>query len=123
MGISERGWNDRLENYTDIYTLDVAGSVTTALNIDVSQPVVVYSISVLGNTSVASGDVTLRDASSTAAVVAGDRKHHTVLASAAQSQSFYFADSFPKGVVFNNGIVVSASTVTGAINISYKLRY
>lgn len=123
MGIGDRGWSDRSENYADGYTISVNGTTATAIIAsagDVLSPAVLYSITVSVNPAVGSGEVALLDTSATGD--ATGQKYRVRIASAA-SQVFHNTDSFPRGLVFEKGIVVSALTVSGAISLTYKARY
>ena len=125
MGLSESGWSDRVENYADMWSLNVNGTTATAVQGgdstgDSIQPTILYSISISVNPSVGSGDVTIKDGPGTA--TAGTQVHRAVIASAA-SQTFEQSVSFPRGLICTGGIIVSATTVTGSISLTFKQRY
>lgn len=123
MGLGDAGWNDRVENYADGWTKRVTAS--TAENLvttgNIKQPVVVYSITVtVSQGATVSGDVSLVDTSATAD--AGTARWRGVISSASPNAGMLHAD-FPRGMRFDDGVVVSATAVTGAISITYKPRY
>lgn len=123
MGIGNRSWNDKNENYTDAYTLRISGTTATAImGKDYKQPAVVYGLTFSCNPIVGSGDIVLVDGSATAD--SGDsRLFICTIATATNSTPFVQCVNFLKGLVFNSGIIVSATTVSGAINLEYKPRY
>ena len=122
MGLGDRGWSDKLENYADSYLLALTATTVTAIQgQDYKQPAVVYSLSICVNPSTGSGDVTLVDGSATAD--SGDTRKIRVAISSAISQNFAYHAAFPRGIAFNTGIIVSATTCTGAITVTYKSRY
>jgi len=125
MGIGERSWMDRTENYADGYTLTInASTADNVLGVDIKAPVVVYSLTVACSQANASGEVALVDGSATAD--SGDtRRFRAVMTSAGATtkpRGWMHAD-FPRGLVFETGLIVSAATCTGAVNITYKRRY
>lgn len=126
MALGDRSWSDRSENYADGYLLAVAGTTATAINSSgnspyLARPVVVYSLTVSVNPSVGSGDVSLVDG--TASADAGDtRRFRVIIASGVGTQVAEHFE-FPRGIVFDAGLIVSATTVTGAISLTYKNRY
>lgn len=126
--LGENGWNDRLENYADGYTRNF--TLSTADNVIVSgnwaQPAVVYSVTLTISQNGASGDFVLVDGSATAD--SGDtRKWRAIFASGAavatNRDEVMLHATFPRGIVFNTGLIVSAATLTGACSISYKARF
>jgi hypothetical protein len=124
MGMAERTWQDRAENYADGYSKQLTASTAeNVIGIDVKRPVVVYSVTLCPSQNNASGEVVLVDGSATGD--SGDsRRFRVTVASAATTdrQGIAHAD-FPRGIVFETGLIVSAATCTGALNISYKPRY
>lgn len=121
MGISERGWTDRIENYCDGWTKRIIGTTSTAvLGQDYAQPAVVYAITVSFNTSVGSGDVVLVDGSATGD--ANDARRWTIHLASGANRAVETVP-FPRGLVFETGLIVSATTVTGSVSLLYKPRY
>lgn len=125
MAIADRGWSDRAENYVDSWALAISGTTATAINSSgnspyLDQPIVIYSLTVSVNPAVGSGDVSLIDSTSSGDVT--PLMVRMVIASAA-SQTYTETISFPRGLVFGSGVLVSATTITGAVTISYKDRY
>ena len=126
MGIAERSWCDSRENYADgwrkVLTASTADSVITTG--DEVRPAVVYSITLSVSQNNASGDLSLVDGS--ASGDSGDtRKWSVQIASGATTDrnlGVIHAD-FPRGLVFDTGLIVSAATVTGHVAITYKMRY
>ena len=119
--MAERSWQDREENYADGYTLSIKGTTATALVSDgIAQPVVLYSVSVMANAALGSGEVVLKDSSASADA---DNTGRYRVAWASGAGTFQHGASFPRGMVFNQGLIVSALTVTGAVNLTYKARY
>lgn len=122
MSLGDRSWSDRAENYVDGYTINIKGTTATAAVavIDQTHPAVVYSLSVSVNPAVGSGEVSLRNGPGTA--TAGDTIYAVNVASAASS-IYEHIMAFPRGVVFASGIVISATTISGSVNLTYKQRY
>lgn len=125
MGFSKKSWSDNDENYADGYTR--LFSVSTADNViatgNVAGKAVVYSVTLSLSQSNASGDFALVDGSATADS-GDDRKFRVVIASAATTErSNVLHADFPRGIVFETGLIVSAATITGAVSITYKQRY
>lgn len=121
MSMADRGWRDSTENYADGYVINISGSTATAVNgIDFLQPVALVGITVAVNPSVASGDVVILDGSATADT--NPQKWRVVVASAA-SQVYNCNVMFPRPLALNSGLIVSATTVTGAVSLLYKTRY
>ena len=126
MPMAEKSWNDRNENYADgwrkVLTATTADSVITTG--DEVRPAVVYSVTVSVSQTNASGDIVLVDGSATGD--SGDtRRWSAVIASGVSTDrnvGVIHAD-FPRGIVFDTGLIVSATTVTGHISITYKMRY
>lgn len=123
MSMGNRSWDDKKENYADMYVKTVA--VSTAENmvgVDLKGPVVIYSITIAHSQANASGEIALIDASATADVT--PVKFRARIASAAttdrQSPAHY---DFPRGIFFDTGVIVSAATLTADINVSYYKRY
>jgi len=126
MPIGDRGWSDRQENYADAYTLLVVGTTATAINSSGDspyklQPIVLYSVTVTVNPAVGSGDIALIDG--TASADSGDARLFRCNVASAAASVFEAHFPFPRGMVFDKGIIVSATTITGAINMTYKNRY
>ena len=121
-GFAGQGWSDSRENYVDGYTIDIKGTTATAAHFseDVTIPCALYSITLALNPSIGSGEVTLKNGKGTA--TAGDNKWTAKIASAA-SQVYMLHATFPRGVVFSSGIIVSAATITGNVSLSFKQRY
>lgn len=126
MSMAENGWNDRQENYADgwrkVLTATTADSVVTTG--DEVRPVVVYSVTLSVSQNNASGDISLIDGS--ASGDAGDtRRWSWMVASGATTERDVggLHATFPRGIVFDTGLIVSATTVTGHISITYKARY
>lgn len=122
MGLAEDFWQDRRENYADGYAKALnASTAENLMGIDIKRPVVVYSVTLFPSQANASGEVALIDSSATGD--AGTTVFRATVASAATTdrQSGVHCD-FPRGIKFQNGIVVSAATVTGSLNISYRAR-
>lgn len=121
MSLGDRGWRDSAENYCDGYVINVAGTTATAvMGVDYKQPVALLGFTVSVNPSVASGDVVILDGSAT-----GDsnpQKWRIVIASAA-NQTFSHTQLFARPLAMDSGLIVSATTVTGAISLLYKPRY
>lgn len=118
----DRTWADRIENYADGYLLAVAGTTATgAHGTDLKQPMVVYSVTLTLNASLGSGDVSLVDGSATGD--AGDTRRFRAVVASAAGASFSAHYMFPRGMVFDTGLLVSATTVTGAVTLTYKMRY
>ena len=125
MGMAERSWADNKENYADGYTLSLnASTADNVIGIDIKRPVVVYSITLTPSQNNASGEVALVDGSATGD--SGDtRKFRFTVTSGGtttRNPAVLHAD-FPRGIVFETGLIVSAATCTGALSISYKPRY
>jgi len=126
MPLGDRGWNDRQENYADGYLLNVVGTTATGLDSSGdspyrSRPLVVYSVTVTVNPAVGSGDVALIDGTATAD--SGDTRLFRCKVASGAGQVFAEHFAFPRGLVFDKGLIVSATTVTGDIGITYKQRY
>ena len=126
MPMAENGWSDRAENYADgwrkVLTATTADSVITTG--DEIRPAVVYSVTLSVSQTNASGDLSLVDGS--ASGDSGDtRKWSCAIASGVTTDrnvGVIHAD-FPRGIVFNYGLIVSATTVTGHVAITYRSRY
>lgn len=122
--LADRGWADRHENYADGFSRTF--TVTTAenfLGVDLSQPVVIYSVTLTVSQNNASGDFALVDTSATGD--AGTARLRFTIASGATTDrnANGFSVSFPRGMVFNDGCVISATNVTGSVTMTYKARY
>ena len=120
MSMGDRGWRDSTENYCDGYTLDVNGSTATAVQGNTyKQPAAIFGISVTLNTSIGSGEVAINDSSAT-----GDADPEVwSIAIASGTVPYTYTAMFPRGLACNNGIVVTATTVTGDVVLLYKSRY
>ena len=119
--MGNRGWNDKLENYCDGYVIKVVGSTATAIQGDsYIQPAAIYGLSIAVNPSVGSGLVDIIDSSATGN--ADTTVWSVRIASGADKSTFYHMN-FPRGLACNNGIVVTATTITGSISLLYKPRY
>lgn len=125
MGMSELSWSDRQENYADgTYTKKT--NVSTADNImgiDTKRPIVLWSITISPTVRLTTGDISLVDTSAT-----GDAGTQRFVFSVASGATTTLPDGgthcdFPRGIVFQNGLVVSATTVTAGIALTYKARY
>lgn len=122
MSMAERGWRDSTENYCDGYKLTVNGSTATAVNgQDYKQPTAVFGLSITINTSVGSGLVTLVDGSATAD--AGDSRKWQVDLASGNGGPYTYQVAFARGLVFDTGLIISASTITGSVSLLYKPRY
>lgn len=121
-GLAGQSWVDSIENYAEGYTINIKGSTATAVHLsnDVTIPCALYAITLSLNPSVGSGEVTLKNGRGTAS--AGDNKWTAEIASAA-SQVYSLHAVFPRGMVFASGLIVSAATITGSVNLLYKQRY
>lgn len=124
MGLAENGWEDRRENYADgAYTkiLDVS-TADNIMGIDVKRPIVLYNVVLSPSQTNASGMLTLVDTSATGD--AGTQKFVYVITSAATtSRQSGVSIEFPRGLVFNDGLVVSALTLSGGVTLVYKARH
>lgn len=121
MSMGDRGWRDSTENYCDGYTLKVNGSTATAIIANsFSQPATIFGISVSVNPAIGSGQVDIRDSSATGD---NDTTVWSIIVASAASQTYTYVMPFPRGLACNNGIVVTATTVTGSISLLYKARY
>lgn len=121
MSLGDRGFRDSTENYCDSYIWNINGSSATGvLGQAISQPIAVFGISVTLNAAVGSGDFSLVDASST-----GDTTPvlWKVTVSSGSAAGYRYDFPFPRGLAFNNGLVLSAATVTGTICVLLKARY
>lgn len=120
-GLPGQSWRDSSENYVNSYSINIKGSTATAAHLseDVTIPCALYSVSLYLNPSVGSGEVSLRDGRGTG--TAGNTRWSATVASAA-SQVYAISEMFTRGVVFASGIVVSAVTVTGNVNLTFKQR-
>lgn len=120
MSMGDRGWRDSTENYCDPYVIKINGSTATAIQGNsYKQPAAIFGFSVSVNPSVATGQVDIIDSSAT-----GDADATVwscIIASGATPYDYTFP--FPRGLACNNGIVITATTVTGSINLLYKSRY
>ena len=121
--LADRSWSDRNENYADGYARAITLSTAENLiGIDIAAPVVVYSVTLSVSQANASGLLSLVDSSATAD--AGTAKVNFVVASGGTTErdlgSVHAA--FPRGIVFDNGVIVSGTTVTGYVTITYKRR-
>ncbi len=124
MPMAERSWVDRNENYADGYTYSITASTAdNIMGIDKKQPIVLYSITISLSQAVASGEVALVDGSATGD--SGDtRKFRFVCASGVTTaRPDRIHCDFPRGMVFDKGLIVSAATCTGALVLTYKARY
>lgn len=128
MPMAERSWNDSRENYVDGYVLDFTATTVTAINSSgqspyLSRPIVLFGITVTLSQAGASGDIALVDG--TASADTGDtRKWRGVISSAITTdRNNAFHVGFPRGLFFDKGIMVSATTVTGAISLQYMNRF
>ncbi len=124
MGLGDRGWVDRAENYVDGYTkLLTASTADNLLGIDINQPIVVFSVTLSVSQALASGDLVLVDTSATGD--AGTSKWRVVVASGVTTDRNFgvIHAAFPRGLAFDSGVVVSGTTVTGSVAITYKARY
>lgn len=121
MSLGNKSWNDKVENYGDGYNLVLSGTIATGVyGTQLQQPVVVYAITVtLSQNAGASGSVVLVDGSATAD--SGDPRRFTSVF--ASGQNSVLVQNFPRGIVFNSGCIVSATTVTGALNLNCIARY
>lgn len=121
MSMGDRGWRDSTENYCDSYVINIAGTTATAIQgQDYKQPAALFGISFTPGEAGTTGDIVLRDGSATADSDA--QAWRTVVSSGTVTfQSYVF--EFTRGLTFNSGIVVSATTVTGALSLLYKPRY
>ena len=121
MSMGDRGWRDSTENYCDGYVLNVAGTTATALQgQDYKQPAAIFGISFTPGEAGTTGDISILDGSATADT--NPQTWRSIVSSGTVTfQSYIF--EFPRGLVFNTGIIVSATTVTGALSILYKSRY
>jgi len=122
MSMGDRGWRDSTENYCDGYALKVVGSTATAiLGNSYSQPMALFAISVAANPSVGSGLVDFIDSSATGDA---DTTIWSVKIASGNSDGFQaYTMAFPRGLALNNGLVITATTVTGSISVLYKARY
>jgi len=121
-GLAGQGWVDSMENYAQGYTINIKGSTATAAHLseDVTIPCALYAITLSLNPSVGSGEVTLKNGKGTA--TAGSNIWTADIASAASS-TYHLHATFPRGMVFSSGIIVSAVTITGNVNLLFKQRY
>lgn len=120
MPFGDRGWRDSIENYCDGYVLKVNGSTATSAPGAGSAPVALYAISITVNPSVGSGQVDIIDSSATANA---DTTVWSVAIPSAASQVFSYEAMLPRGLALNNGLVITATTITGSISLLYKQRY
>ena len=121
-GLAGQSWLDSQENYVKGYSITVNGTTATAAHLDedVTIPCAVYSVTLTLNPSVGSGEITLKDGKGTA--TAGSVVWRARIASAA-SQTYQLTQDFPRGVVFASGLIVSALTVSGTVNLTFAQRY
>lgn len=121
MSMGDRGWRDSQENYCDGYVLNIAGSTATALQgQDYKQPACIFAISFTPGESVTTGDISFLNGSATADT--NPQIWRAVISSGTVAFPPYVVD-FARGLVFDTGIIVSATTVTGALSVQYKSRY
>jgi len=120
---AEASWKDRNENYLDeTYRIRVVGTTATAVNIatgDSKQPHILYGVYLNLNPSIGSGEVVIKDGPGTA--TAGGVIYAVLIASAA-SQTYTHQASFPRGIICTGGLIVSALTITGDVNLLFKSR-
>jgi len=125
MSLAGRTWHDSTENYCDGYVLKVSGSTATAiLGNSYSQPVSIFGISITVNSEVSTGLVDFRDSSATGdndPTIWSVRITSGSIVGVAGFQQYVMP--FYRGLTFNNGIVITATTVTGSISVLYKARY
>lgn len=122
MPLGDRSWRDSTENYVDAYTIRVNGTTATGVSgTDLAQPHVVYSVTLAVSQAGSTGDFALVDGSATGD--SGDaRIFRTRVASGTSGErTQHFA--FPRGLVCDTGLIVSATTITGDVTIGYKRRY
>lgn len=121
MSMGDRGWRDSTENYCDSYVLNIAGSSATAmLGRDYLQPVVLFGISFTPGEAGTTGDISFLNGSATADT--NTQLWRAIVSSGTVTFQSYVYE-FPRGLVFDTGLIVSATTVTGALSLLYKSRY
>lgn len=121
MSMGDRGWRDSQENYADGYVINISGTTATAIQgIDYKQPAAIFGISFTPGEAGTTGDISFLNGSAT-----GDTNPQVwravVSSGTVTFQPYVF--EFTRGLVFDTGIIVSATTVTGALSILYKSRY
>ena len=122
MPLGNDRWSDSKENYVHGYYKSIVGTTSTAiLGNDYLQPVVVFSLTVAIGNAGATGEVSLIDSSATADTDGTTRIATKIASGAGGEMGRHIA--FARGVIFNKGVVVSATTITGNISISYRPRY
>lgn len=124
MGLAENFWKDRQENYADGFTKTfTASTAENVLGIDIARPVIVYSVAFTVSQNNASGELALVDGSATAD--SGDtRKARWRVASGGTTERDLggLSNTFPRGMIFQTGLIVSAATLTGDVTITYRPR-
>lgn len=124
MSLGDRGWADRYENYADGWTKSLAVSTAeNVLGVDVNQPVVVYSITIAPSQNNASGEIALVDGSATGDSGDTRRFRYTIASAATTDRPSGLHCDFPRGIVFDTGLIVSGATMTGSVSLTYKARY
>lgn len=119
MTMGDRGWRDSTENYCDYWSLTIVGSTATAISGQGLQAIALVGGSITVNPGTASGSIQILDSSATA-------NADPVVATfniSTGTQSYVLPLTFARPVALNNGLVVTAATVTGSINLVYKVRY
>ena len=121
-GLAGQSWLDSQENYAQGYTINIKGTTATAAHLseDVTIPCALYAVTLALNPSVGSGEVTLKNGKGTA--TAGSNVWTAEIASAA-SQTYVLHATFPRGMIFSSGLIVSAATITGSVSLLFKQRY
>lgn len=121
MPFGDKSWSDRAENYAGGYTKNITGTTsTTVMEVDYTQPAVVYSFTVAVGNAGATGEVSLIDGSATADT---DTTMFAMKVASGLGEQGTQHFTFPRGISFDKGIVISATTVTGNVSLTYKRRY
>lgn len=124
MALAEDFWKDKDENYARGKAFTFNLSTAENINgIDVARPTVVYSLTMTVSQNNASGEIALVDGSATGD--SGDtRLARFRVASGGTTERDLggIHANFPRGILFNTGLIVSAATLTGDVVISYRPR-
>lgn len=121
MGMGDRGFRDSTENYCDSYVINISGSTATAVQgIDYKQPAAIFGFSFTPGEAGTTGDVVLLDGSATAD--ANPQVWRAVISSGTVNFPQYGL-MFARPLLVTAGIIVSATTVTGAFSLLFKPRY